>query len=266
MNRSSFLRLVLPTLVWSPAHTAGGSGPLTVRLLAYNIHHGEGEDGKLDLPRIAGVIKNCGADIVLLQEVDDRTTRTGKVPQADELGRLTGLHPAFGKAMDFAGGGYGNAALSRFPVKTSRVIPLPGGKEDRCALEVALEVGPKALPLTVVSTHLDVSVADARKTHAALLAREFAARPEHVIIGGDFNSTRSDPPLAQFTAPWRVAPKTHGDPNTIPSGTPDREIDFFILKPTGHGPPPQVVRHEVLDEKVASDHRPILMEVAFPAP
>ncbi len=265
MNRSAFLAAVffLGALTMLPA----ADEPLqTVRLLAYNIHHGEGEDGKLDLERIAGVIKTSRADIVLLQEVDDRTTRTGKVPQADELGRLTGLKAVFGKAMNFGGGGYGNALLSKYPVKNSRVIPLLGGREDRCALEVALEIGPTARPLTVVTTHLDVSLAEARVTHAKLLAGEFSTRPEPVIVGGDFNSTRADAPLAAFASPWVVAPKTHGDPNTIPSDKPNREIDFFVLKPGTAAPALRVVRHEVVDEKVASDHRPILIEIELPKP
>ncbi len=46
--------------------------------MTYNIHHGEGTDGKLDLERIAALIKQEQADIVALQEVDRSATRTGK--------------------------------------------------------------------------------------------------------------------------------------------------------------------------------------------
>ena len=47
-------------------------------MLSYNIHHGEGTDGKLDLARIAAVIKAAKPDLVVLQEVDRNTTRTGR--------------------------------------------------------------------------------------------------------------------------------------------------------------------------------------------
>lgn len=62
-----------------------------LRVLTYNIHHGEGTDGVLDLERIAGVIKGASPDLVALQEVDVGAERTGGVDQAGELGRLTGM-------------------------------------------------------------------------------------------------------------------------------------------------------------------------------
>src|SRR3954466_7463152 len=105
---------------------AGDPAPKTLRVLTYNIHHGEGTDGKLDLPRVAGVVKAARPDVVLLQEVDRNTTRTGKVDQAAELARLTGLHAEFGKAIDLQGGGYGLATLSRFPLKGVKTDALPG--------------------------------------------------------------------------------------------------------------------------------------------
>ena len=42
----------------------------SIRVMSYNIHHGEGIDGKLDLKRIGDIIKNSNADIIGLQEVD----------------------------------------------------------------------------------------------------------------------------------------------------------------------------------------------------
>ncbi len=54
-------------------------GPMRLRVLSYNIHHGEGVNGKLDLERIARVIKSTTPDIVALEEVDQNVVRTGKV-------------------------------------------------------------------------------------------------------------------------------------------------------------------------------------------
>lgn len=124
---------------WASVEAAAEPAASGLTVMAWNIHHGEGEDRKLDLDRIAGVIKLSAADVVLLQEVDDRTQRTGRVAQADELGRLTGMKATFGKAMDFQGGGYGNAILTRWAPLSSRVVPLMGGGEPRCALEVTIE-------------------------------------------------------------------------------------------------------------------------------
>jgi endonuclease/exonuclease/phosphatase family metal-dependent hydrolase len=38
--------------------------PGTIRIMSYNIRHGEGMDGKVDLYRVADVIKSSGADII----------------------------------------------------------------------------------------------------------------------------------------------------------------------------------------------------------
>jgi hypothetical protein len=165
MNRMHFallgVGLVVSAGAWSeePAAEERLAPPDHLIVMAWNIHHGEGEDGRLDLERIADIIKISGADIVLLQEVDDRTQRTGRVPQAAELARLTGLKATFGKAMDFQGGGYGNAVLTRWAPVETRVVPLPGGGEPRCALEVTVDTPETGGRLSVVSTHLDVSSA-----------------------------------------------------------------------------------------------------------
>jgi len=247
------------------AEESAGSGEFILRVMAWNIRHGEGEDGKLDLERIAGVISKAKPDVVLLQEVDDRAARTGRVAQAETLARLTGLKATFGKAMDFQGGGYGNAVLTRWTPVETRVIPLPGGGEPRCALTVTLDLPDDRGRLTVVSTHLDVSSAEARLAHSKQLAADLGALPEWVVLGGDFNATPDEPPMASFAQPW-LNPKKQGPVTaTIPADSPRREIDFILLKPAQAGPAATVTRYEVIEEKVASDHRPIFMELRLPA-
>ena len=70
-----------------------------------------GQDGKVDLRRAASVIIRLRPDLVALQEVDHRARRSGQVDQAAELGKMTGMHHAFGSFFDFEGGKYGMAIL-----------------------------------------------------------------------------------------------------------------------------------------------------------
>src|SRR4051812_15481445 len=105
------VRLFLNRIFWSLlllalAVTARGyqAAPATLRVLTYNIHHGEGRDGQFDLPRLADVMKRAEPDLVALQEVDISTERSDGVNQLAELERLTGMHGEFGKAMDYRGG------------------------------------------------------------------------------------------------------------------------------------------------------------------
>src|ERR1700674_4525771 len=81
--------------------------PRTFRVLTYNIHHGQGTDGRFDLSRLAGVMKRVQPDVVALQEVDRGTERSGGVDQLAELERLTDMHAEFGKTMDYSGGRHG---------------------------------------------------------------------------------------------------------------------------------------------------------------
>src|SRR5512136_2750485 len=90
---------------------------LTFRVMSYNIHHGEGLDGKVDLQRIAELIKRERADLVGLQEVDKGTARTGRRDFPAELAALTGMTCVFSNNYPYQGGEYGNALLTRFPVQ-----------------------------------------------------------------------------------------------------------------------------------------------------
>jgi len=109
--------------------------PKTFRVMTYNIHHGEGLDGKVDLQRIADLIKREQADIVALQEVDKGVERTARRDCPGELAALTGMSCVFSNNYHYQGGEYGNAVLTRFPVKrwTNRHYEMlrPGEQRQR---------------------------------------------------------------------------------------------------------------------------------------
>ena len=107
----------------------GTSPKMSINVVSYNIKHGAGMDGRLDLSRSANVLEALKPDLVALQEIDNTCTRSGGKNQAAELGKALGMHHAFGKFMDFQGGEYGLAVLSRYPIlKTVRhtsYLPAP---------------------------------------------------------------------------------------------------------------------------------------------
>ena len=126
MVRLARLGLILLAI----ALTGCVSGPLdhpSLRVMTYNIHHGQGMDGELDLERIAALIRENDPDLVALQEVDLLTNRTARVDQAAELARLVRMHHAFARFMFYDGGEYGLAVLSKSPIVESRIISLPPG-------------------------------------------------------------------------------------------------------------------------------------------
>lgn len=233
-----------------------------LRVMSYNIHHGEGIDGKLDLERIAKVIKDAKVDLVAVQEVDRNTRRTKGVDQAAELARLTGMHGTFGKAMEFSGGEYGQAVLSRCPLiepKTHR-LPTTPSREQRVALEV--RVRPPGLPeLTFVGTHLDHvrdetdRVAQARELNRLLLHKD--AGP--TILVGDMNAQPDSQPIRILLEHWSDTSGKEPIP-TCPADKPTIKIDWILLL-KGHGW--RVISSTVIEEKVASDHRPIVAELEW---
>ncbi|HRX87701.1 MAG TPA: endonuclease, partial [Phycisphaerae bacterium] len=89
--------LMVLAVVMPLAAGCADSKPVTIRVLTYNIHHGAGMDKQIDLPRIAKIIRDSGADLVALEEVDRNVPRTSHVDQPAVLGELTGMHAVFEK-------------------------------------------------------------------------------------------------------------------------------------------------------------------------
>lgn len=250
--------IVLLAVLTGAAVSHQAAEPTRLRVLTYNIHHGEGTDGKLDLARTAAVIARAAPDVVALQEVDNQTTRSNGVDQAAELGRLTGMHAAFGKAMDHAGGGYGDAILSRFPLSEVRVHDLPTapGSEPRCAIAARIQVGQDGRAFVIVSTHLEHARAPIRLLQAQALDQALAAaeaRP--AILAGDFNDVPEGPAIGALRPHWIDASAGNPDP-TSPAGHPRRKIDYIFFRPGGAW---RAVETQVIDEPVTSDHRPLLV-------
>ncbi len=229
----------------------------TVRVLTYNIHHGEGTDGKLDLERIAKVIREAKPDVVALQEVDRNTTRTKKVDQAAELGKLTKMQVAFGRAIDLQGGEYGQAILSRVELTSVKVHPLPAkqGQETRIVLEAHLDLGEGFPALTVLGTHFQHDNAATREEQAGKVNELFGRLAGPTLLAGDLNATPDSPPLKALGQRWAVATMFGEKFITIPSDVPKQQIDFVLFRPANRF---KVVEMKVIEEKVASDHRPVL--------
>ena len=108
--------LLLAAVCLCAARAPAARGRVSLRVMSYNIHVGVGMDKKQDLKRIADVIKLYNCDLVGLQEVDRGVERTGRVDEIRELARLTGMDYAFAHNLDYQGGQYGVAVLSRFPM------------------------------------------------------------------------------------------------------------------------------------------------------
>jgi endonuclease/exonuclease/phosphatase family metal-dependent hydrolase len=229
--------------------------PAELRVVTYNIKHGRGNDEVVDLARTAAVLRALRPDVVGLQEVDDRVTRSGRVPEAQQLGESLEMQHAFGKFMDYQGGAYGMAILSRHPIVRSTPVALPEGNEPRVALAAELRL-PDGSPLAVVNVHFDWVRDDAfRFAQAQALAAYLDSLTVPYILLGDFNDVPASRTLALFHRRATEAAKPDADRLTFSSTRPEKEIDFIFFSPAAAF---RVREVRVIDERVASDHRPVL--------
>jgi endonuclease/exonuclease/phosphatase family metal-dependent hydrolase len=232
--------------------------PATLRVMTFNIHHGEGTDGKVDLQRIAKLIKDNKADLVSLQEVDRNTQRTGHRDFTAELSALTGMTNVFGKNLDLEGGEYGNAILSWYPITlaTNYYLPkvVPGEQRGMLLTHIPTPMG----QLVFCAVHLDHRRPEADRL-ASIDTIQRILRPitQPIIVAGDFNATPESETYKRMTADghfmdvWNRVGKGPG--HTIPSENPRSRIDYLFYRGVA------ARKVEVLNSN-ASDHLPLLAE------
>jgi endonuclease/exonuclease/phosphatase family metal-dependent hydrolase/dienelactone hydrolase len=238
-----------------------------LRVLSYNIHHAAGTDGKLDLNRIAKVIQSVNPDVVSLQEVDQRASRSGSKDQPSELGKLTGMRVLFAENIPLQGGSYGNAILSRFEIesKNHSLLPNHSKGEQRGLISSTLlwqSAGKKAKTFNFTATHFDHRPNDSERVASAREVNELAISDPNTpsLIAGDFNDVRGSKTLKTLQEKWSIAGP---DLPTVPVAKPTRQIDFILYRPRNRW---TVLKTEVLKESVASDHRAILSVLRLNTP
>jgi endonuclease/exonuclease/phosphatase family metal-dependent hydrolase len=265
MRRSPFL---LPALGLAAAFLTTGCVspttpvpvPATIRVMSYNIHHGRGMDGHVDLQRIAYVILQENPDLVALQEVDRGVERTDRMDMPAELAALTGMTSIFSNNFHFQGGEYGNAILSRHPVISSHNTHyrMVRSGEQRGLLHVVVEIHGQRLRF--LNTHLDYRPDDTERLSNIeeildLLALH-TAWP--TVVAGDFNDlpgSRTHQIMTRHLIDaWESVGPDEGF--TIPSDAPNRRIDYVFYHPV-HGPTPRLAW---VPNSTASDHLPLVVE------
>ncbi len=238
-----------------------GHHAFEIRVLSYNLHHGRGVDGKLDLERLAKVIRAAKPDLVALQEVDNKVKRSGNVDQPRMLAELTGMSSVYGANIPLQGGHYGNALLSRLPITASenRMLPSFDNGEQRGVIDATINGLVGSEPLQFMATHFDHRSNDRERIASAVEINQWINSDSSLaILAGDLNDTRSSDTLLELSKQWSIA----GDEEmpTYPSQQPNLQIDFVLFRPANRW---MVKNVQVLEEKVASDHRPILVTLAL---
>lgn len=241
------------------------SDELKLRVMAYNIHHANppSKPEYIDIDAIVKVIKAADPDILALQEVDVNIPRSGAINEAEVIAEQLNMNVFFGKAIDYHGGEYGVAILSKYPMSEEVVHKLPTKAETNGEPRVLATAKIKLSDGTVIrfgSTHLDAQKSSVNRELQINKIAKIASN-EHLpfIIAGDFNATPGSEVIRVLDNHFQ---RTCSDCSpTIPVNEPKKAIDFIAYK----HPLKQfsVVSHEVIDEKYASDHLPILSVLSY---
>ena len=238
----------------------------TIRVVSYNIHTCLGLDGRLSPNRIARVLATLSPDIVALQEVDVFRKRSGRMDQAELIARALEMNLCFHSSFNVADEKYGNAILSRFPLKIVRSGTLPSSwtaQEPRSALWVKVDVAGNEV--NVINTHLGLSSTERLRQVDAILGTDWLDDPRchgPVILCGDFNASPRSPVYKQLTARLRDVQQENRlrrPRRTWFSPLPLARIDHVFVS-LGLS----VLRADVLRTQLssaASDHLPLYVDV-----
>ncbi|HHU93168.1 MAG TPA: hypothetical protein GXZ20_08565 [Halanaerobiaceae bacterium] len=237
-----------------------GGGAEEIELLTYNIQRGIGLDGKLDLERTATVIKESGADIIGLNEVDFRTTRSGLINQAKYLAEALEMNYAYGASISNYIGSYGNALLSRYPIVDVENFILPAleasGGEKRSLLKARLELS-RDKSIIILLTHLSLN-REERREQIRWINQYLAELREPFILMGDFN-TEAQEVLKYIQEENSTLVSLVDGVKTYPVPVPIKGIDLYFSDE----------RVRVLEagalESPASDHLPLYLKIKLSA-
>ena len=222
-----------------------------VKLASYNVHNCIGMDNVRDYHRIANIIKQTGADVVALQELDSVTQRNGGVYALAELEKLTGLYGTFAAAIPYDGGSYGIGILSKEKPLSCEIVPMPGREEKRTMLIAEFK------EYVFCATHQSLTPADQLASVEEIVK---AVKNIHkpIFLAGDMNSAPNEAPQQELDKHFVVLTNT-----LIPSYPADKPnvcLDY-IYGYKNNGYTFCVSEQLVTAEKEASDHRPVQVKL-----
>ena len=255
MNRVLMgVAVVFAATIFGCATAPQGNG--TFRIMSYNIRHGESMERVTDARAAGRVMAAEAPRFVGVQEVDMGTRRVNGADTCRILEQVTGLHATFAKAIDFDGGEYGNAVLSReVPLDVKR-IPLPGA-EPRVLLLCEFD------DCWFGTMHLAVDSEEARMKSIEIIRKavaDCAGKP--VFLSGDWNARPSSPVLRGLKEFLSVL--SPEDEATFHGGRPTSGARFcidYIAVDSAHLGKYAVRERRVIPDARTSDHHPVVVTV-----
>lgn len=164
-----------------------------IRIMTYNVHSCVGMDGHLSPERIARVIARHEPDIIALQEMDMHKVRSENIDQPHMIANYLNMYYHFHPSIQIQEEKYGNAILSRFPLKVvfAGTLPLSNRRsaEERGALWVKVNID--GIDWNVINTHLGLDRSERLAQIRSLIGSQWLAHADcygPTILCGDLNA------------------------------------------------------------------------------
>ncbi|MPR32830.1 endonuclease/exonuclease/phosphatase [Cytophagaceae bacterium SJW1-29] len=232
-----------------------------VRVLSYNMHHGENKWGESNLRDVLKIIQDQKPQIVALQAVDS-LHENGRINyQIRRLAAQTGMHYLYGASDSLANGSHGVGILSKWPFENSQKLTLPSspGADPRtllCGLISAAE----GLTFRICSARLEYASVFDRALQSAYVNQLLAPSIQPVLLALDMGARPNEQPYFSYRTRWLDAAKGSYLPTWTEGISGDRLDYLMALKNTRV----RVKSYKVIqDYPDASDHYPILATFEF---
>ena len=237
--------------IFAALFTFSAQAQNTLKLMSYNIKNANGMDNVCNFQRIANVIYNASPDVVAIQEVDSMTNRSGQKYVLGEIADRTQMHGYFAPAIDYDGGKYGIGLLTKQVPLRLQTLPLPGREEARTLILAEFT------DYIYCCTHMSLTEEDRMKS-LELVKAFTSSSTKPLFLAGDMNAEPESGFIKELQKDFQILsnPKQH----TFPAPDPKETIDYIAtLKQNAKGF--AVISAKVINEPMASDHRPILVEL-----
>lgn len=231
-------------------------GPQTLRVMTYNIEGHAQMIHSDHLAKIADVIRQQHPDIVGLNEVHRHTWQSRFEDQVHELEQLTGMRAVYGPSFRALGGEFGNAILTRVPVRATELVPLPGTGEPRTLLGATVETNGGTVDFYVTHTtawgRLNAST---RHDQMACVATLTGNDPFPFIVVGDMNADPEAVEIREFLASSGTS--IAGGKLGATQKLMDEQIDHIFISRGWN------VAAASVPDVGPSDHRPVVVDLAW---
>ena len=226
---------------------------LSLKIASYNVRNAKGMDNKVNFDRVAKVINDINADAIAIQELDSATLRSNGLVVLDELAKRTNMFASFNASIEYNGGKYGIGILTKQAPLRKEAIALPGREEERSLLIVEME------NYVICCTHLSLNEEDRQVSIQLIQEQTNKYRSKPVFLAGDLNASPNSDEIRHLSSNnWIIL--SDSTVATFPSDEPTDVIDYVFMK--NHDKLSRnVIVTEVVNEPMASDHRPLWVEV-----